>query len=225
MHDCPNRSFRHMQPAVFQNFINMMKRIFFSCLLALLVSVNLQANEDTRAQSILSKAATAYQKSGGISIRFGGSQQGTLALKGTCFYLECGGVKSWFDGTTQWSYVEQNEEVTVSTPSPDELQSINPYALINSYNRLFHCRYGGKHTIRGKEGNEIILTPRQKGDIESVVLFLSENYQPLYITVKLASGQIQEFRILDYQTGMSYTNDTFRFDAKKYPQAEVIDMR
>lgn len=174
MHDCPNRSFRHMQPAVFPNFINMMKRIFFSCLLALLVSVNLQANEDTRAQSILSKAATAYQKSGGISIRFGGSQQGTLALKGTCFYLECGGVKSWFDGTTQWSYVEQNEEVTVSTPSPDELQSINPYALINSYNRLFHCRYGGKHTIRGKEGNEIILTPRQKGDIESVVLFLSE---------------------------------------------------
>lgn len=202
-----------------------MKRIYTYFLFTLLALTALYAGEDARAKSILDKTASAYKQAGGVSIYFGGTQQGTLALKGNCFYLECGGVKSWFDGTTQWSYVEQNEEVTISTPSPEELQSINPYALINSYAELFHYRYAGKHTIKGKTGNEIILTPRQKGDIQSVSLVLSDAYHPLYITIKLENGQTQEFRILDYQTHQPYTDATFRFDPKKYPQAEVIDMR
>lgn len=202
-----------------------MKRIYTTCLIILTLFVSGHASEDKRAQNILDRTAEAYRQAGGIYIHFGGTQQGILALKGECFYLECGGVKSWFDGKTQWSYVEQNEEVTISTPSPEELQSINPYALINSYKTLFQYRYGTQHSIKGRTGNEIILTPRKKSDIQSVVIFISAEYHPLYITVKLANGETQEFRILSYQTHQPYTDAYFRFDPKKYPNAEVIDMR
>lgn len=201
------------------------KRCFIICLMTLLASFHLYADENNRAKTILDRTAEAYRQAGGIYIRFGGTQQGILALKGECFYLECGGVKSWFDGKTQWSYVEQNEEVTISTPSPEELQSINPYALINSYETLFQYRYGTQHSIKGKTGNEIILTPRNKGSIQSVAVFISADYHPLYITVRLANGETQEFRILSYQTKQPYTDAYFRFDPKKYPNAEVIDMR
>lgn len=195
------------------------------CLMALLVSLHLYADENNRAKIILDRTAEAYRQAGGVCIRFGGTQQGVLALKGECFYLECGGVKSWFDGKTQWSYVEQNEEVTISTPSAEELQSINPYALINSYKTLFECRYGTRHAMKGQTGNEIILIPREKGDIQSIVVFISAEYHPLCITIKLANGETQEFRILSYQTNQPYTNAYFRFDSRKYPNAEVIDMR
>ena len=176
-----------------------MKHIYITCLFLLSAFALANASQDNRAKTILDHTADAYRKAGGIHILFGGTQQGILLLKGECFYLECGGVKSWFDGKTQWSYVEQNEEVTISNPSPEELQSINPYALINSYASLFDYRYGTRHTIKGKQGDEIILTPRQKGT--------------------------QEFRILSYKTRQAYTDDTFRFNPKHYPDAEVIDMR
>ena len=38
-------------------------------------------------------------------------------------------------------------------------------------------------------------------------------------------GKNQEFRILSYKTRQAYTDDTFRFNPKHYPDAEVIDMR
>ena len=97
--------------------------------------------------------------------------------------------------------------------------------LINSYASLFDYRYGTRHTINGKQGDEIILTPRQKGDIRSIVLFISGKFQPLYITINLSNGQTQEFRILSYKAGQPYTEATFRFNPKLYPDAEVIDMR
>lgn len=49
---------------------------------------------EAKAQAILDKTAAAYQKAGGIAITFGGTQQGTLLLKESCFYLDCAGIKA-----------------------------------------------------------------------------------------------------------------------------------
>lgn len=202
-----------------------MKRFYFS-LLILITSVSaVFAQKNAKAQAILDKTAAAYQKAEGIAITFGGTQKGTLLLKGSCFYLDCAGVKSWFDGKTQWSYALQNEEVTVSNPTAEELQSVNPYALITSYKTLFNYRYRGFQTRNGKKGQEVVLTPRQKGEIQSITFTVSADYEPIYIGVKLSNGKTQEFNITSYQTHRNLSSSIFRFDAKKYPNAEIIDMR
>ena len=202
-----------------------MKRIyFFFLMLATSMSV-VFAQKDAKAQAILDKTAAAYQKAEGIAITFGGTQKGTLLLKGSCFYLDCAGVKSWFDGKTQWSYVQQNEEVTISNPTAEEIQSVNPYALITSYKTLFNYRYKGAQTRNGRKGQEIVLTPRQKGDIQSITFTVSADYEPIYIGVKLSNGKTQEFNITSYQTHRNLSSSIFHFDAKKYPNAEIIDMR
>ena len=84
----------------------------------------LHAQQAEKAKSILDQAAANYKKSQGISIQFEGTQPGTLLLQGDCFYLNCGGVESWFDGKTQWSYMQQNNEVTISSPTPEELETL-----------------------------------------------------------------------------------------------------
>ena len=202
-----------------------MKRFYFS-LLILITSVSaVFAQKDAKAQTILDKTAAAYQKAEGIAITFGGTQKGTLLLKGSCFYLDCAGVKSWFDGKTQWSYVQQNEEVTISNPTAEEIRSVNPYALITSYKTLFNYRYKGAQTRNGRKGQEIVLTPLQKGDIQSITFTVSADYEPIYIGVKLSNGKTQEFNITSYQTHRNLSSSIFRFDAKKYPNAEIIDMR
>lgn len=148
------------------------------------------AQKDAKAQAILDKTAAAYQKAEGIAITFGGTQKGTLLLKGSCFYLDCAGVKSWFDGKTQWSYAQQNEEVTVSNPTAEELQSVNPYALITSYKTLFNYRYRGFQTRNGKKGQEVVLTPRQKEKYNQSPL----QFQPIMNQYTLVSSCPMERR-------------------------------
>lgn len=202
-----------------------MKRIYFLFLvLATSISV-VFAQKDAKAQAILDKTAAAYQKANGIKLTFDGTQKGILLLKGSCFYLDCAGVKSWFNGKTQWSYVQQNEEVTISNPTAEEIQSVNPYALITSYKTLFNYRYKGTQTRNGKKGQEIVLTPRQKGEIQSITFTVSANYEPIYIGIQLTNGQTQKLNITSYQTNLNLNSTNFSFNAKKYPNAEIIDMR
>lgn len=191
----------------------------------LFFSVSLFAQKDRQAREILDKTAAVLQQAGGIRATFEGTGNGTLLLKGNQFYLNSGGVQSWFDGKTQWSYLESSEEVNVSTPTPEELQSIHPYALLSLYKNGYHYTYAGVKSRNGKQGFEVILTPEQKQDIASVTLFVSKAYQPLYIKIEQSNQSVNEIIITSYQTHQPLDPATFTFDKRKFPNAEVIDLR
>lgn len=201
-----------------------MKRLYIG-LLAYCVSNGLYAQKDSQAQKILDQTALALQQAGGVRATFVGTSSGTLLLKGERFYLNSGGVESWFDGETQWSYLESSEEVNVSTPNPDELQSINPYALLSIYKHGYNYKYVGEKERNGKQGYEVVLTPDKKQDIASITLFVSHSYQPLYIKVEQSDHSINEIQVTSYHTKQTFDEATFRFDKKKYPHAEIIDLR
>ena len=121
-----------------------MKRTYLLVLI-LFLSVSLSAQKDKQAREILDKTANALQQAGGIRATFGGTGNGTLLLKGNQFYLNSGGIQSWFDGKTQWSYLESSEEVNVSNPTPEELQTINPYALLSIYKNGYNYSFCLNH--------------------------------------------------------------------------------
>ena len=186
----------------------------------------LQAQSDAKAREILDKTAAAFRQAQAVSITFGGTQEGTLLLKGNKFHLNTGDVETWFDGKTQWSYLRQNEEVNVSPPTPEELQSINPYVLLDHYSQHYNSRYSGVRTHSGKQGQEVILTPRaSQQDIRSICFVVNNRYEPLYIRIDLKNGQQQEILIRTYRALQTASDKEFTFDSKKYPDAEIIDMR
>lgn len=201
-----------------------MKRTYLLVLI-LFLSVSLSAQKDKQAREILDKTTNALQQAGGIRATFGGTGNGTLLLKGNQFYLNSGGIQSWFDGKTQWSYLESSEEVNVSNPTPEELQTINPYALLSIYKNGYNYKYAGTKSCNGKQGFEVILTPENKQDITSITLFVSQTYQPLYIKVEQNNKSANEIIVTSYQTNQPLDNATFKFDKKKFPNAEVIDLR
>jgi outer membrane lipoprotein-sorting protein len=201
-----------------------MKRTYLLVLI-LFLSVSLSAQKDKQAREILDKTVNALQQAGGIRATFRGTGNGTLLLKGNRFYLNSGGIQSWFDGKTQWSYLESSEEVNVSNPTPEELQTINPYALLSIYKNGYNYKYAGTKSRNGKQGFEVILTPENKQDITSITLFVSQTYQPLYIKVEQSNKSANEIIVTSYQTNQPLDNATFKFDKKKFPNAEVIDLR
>lgn len=201
--------------------MNRIYTLFFLLMLAL----SLSAQQDTKAKNILDKTVEKYNQSKGISVIFGGSQSGKLLLKGEKFQLTTQDVTTWFDGQTQWSYLKQNEEVNISTPTPEELRAINPYAWLSLYKQGFNYRYSGVKTREGKQGHEIVLTPQTKQDIQSITLLIGSDYEPIYIGILPTEGQMQEFIVHNYRTQLNLNDNAFRFDKSKYPNAEIIDMR
>ncbi|WP_294589404.1 LolA-like putative outer membrane lipoprotein chaperone [uncultured Phocaeicola sp.] len=202
-----------------------MKRFYLLGILFLLATVSAWPQQAAKAKKLLDQTTQVYQNAGGISIHFTGSQDGKILLDGNRFYLECGGIKSWFDGRTQWSYVSQNDEVTVSNPTDEELQAINPYTWISMYQQGFNYQYGGQKSLKGKSGEEVILTPKKKQDIKQITLLIGKNNVPQYICIESRQGEKQEIVVQSYRDKQHYNDQTFRFNARQYPHAEVIDMR
>lgn len=195
----------------------------------------------SRAQnpvSILDKAATAYENANGISASFtlntrsevqkmSESFEGTIQMKGDKFALITPDMSTWFDGKTQWTYVERNEEVNVSTPSGEELQFTNPAMLLRVYKKGFTPAYIGESTAaNGKAAYDIKLTPKKKGDILSVELQIEKSSAlPVKIRVEAKNGISNTIHISDLKTGVNQSDDFFVFKESEYPDAEVIDLR
>lgn len=195
-------------------------------LLILMIILPLQAfaQKDARAREVLEGMTAAYTKAEGTEIRFGGTMEGMLALKGEMFVLDCAGIKSWFDGKTLWSYVEDSGEVNVSTPSPEEVQAINPYTMLGMYRNGFDYRYAGTKNRNGRSCKEVVLTPETEQDIKSITVGVNASMEPAYIDIENRNGEKQSIEIKKY-TVRKLEDGFFRFNPKDYPGVEVIDLR
>lgn len=201
-----------------------MKRQLILFLLLLATAGTAFGQTDRQAKALLDKTAAHYRKAASVSIRFEGSTQGTLLLQDECFVIDCGDIISWYDGHHQWSYVKSNQEVTLTTPSAEELNAVHPYAWVNRYDDLFNGTYTGTKTVGGKTVQEVVLTPKGSSDLASITLQVTADGQPASIALALADGSRQTFRIRSYQTGQRQDISAFRFDPTRYPGVELIDL-
>lgn len=176
------------------------------------------------AKQVLDKTAAAIQNKAGITCDFtlkGGqmNDNGSISIKDRKFQVTTPDVIIWFDGKTQWTYMKKNDEVNVATPSESEIQAINPYNFIYMYKK------GYKYTMTKKGGSyEIHLTSTaQKGLREMYVTVNQKTYIPSQIRIRHKKGwntiDIRNFKKATLSDGQ------FRFNAKDFPSAEVIDLR
>lgn len=187
-------------------------------------------------KEILDNTASAFKKAGGIETSFNikvfsngtlsGESTGIIKLKGEKFLLETPDAITWFDGETQWTYLTNSEEVNITNPTEEELQEINPYALLSIYQQGYNATTGKTKTFKGKSISEVILTAiDRKQNLQTITLYINNNYQPVYIEAKLGDGSRNEITVTGYKTGEKYKDSLFAFDEKKYPDAEIIDLR
>lgn len=210
------------------------KRIFLLAISIWLSAQAVLAQKDRQARQILDQTVSTLQHGGGIYATFIGSSEGTLQLKGDRFYLNSNGIQSWFDGKTQWSYVENSEEVNITNPSPEELQTIHPMALLSLYRHGYNYQYNGTQAYDGQKAHAITLTPEAapksgqsagQPNIRQITVLISPQHLPLYIKVEPKHGPAQEYMVTSCQLHQSLNDATFTFDPQKYPNAEVIDLR
>ena len=202
-----------------------MKKILIVLLSVLFVGTNLMVAQPGNAGKILDNTARVLNNKGvkaSFSITGSLSTNGSIQLKGNKFILATGKTNTWFDGRTQWSYVKSNQEVNVSTPTTKQIQNLNPYTYINCYRTEFNSKYNG---ISGGNYSVMLLPKNSRMGIRNVTLFISKNYQPRKIVITQSNGSRQTVIIKSFQSGLNYNDAMFKFNQKKYPKAEIIDLR
>ena len=215
-----------------------MRKYIFSILIALLTLPVIAQQQQSQAKVVLDKTAEVFRKAGGIKAdftvksfskgNFSGEGSGTIQLKGDKFLLKTPESITWFDGKTQWSYLTGSDEVNISTPTPEELQTLNPYMMLSIYQKGFSYKLGAIDHFRGTPVYQIILTSTdRKQDLACIIVYITKDtYQPLFILLQQRGNKNRsEITITNYKTGLDYTDSTFVFDKKQYPQAEIIDLR
>jgi len=177
------------------------------------------------AQQVLDKTAAIVSAKDGARAHFSikgdyMTADGTIAIKGKKFCATTEQATIWFDGKTQWTYMKKNDEVNVANPSESQVQALNPYNFIYMY------KNGYSYTMEKQGGNFIVrLTAKdKKKSIQEMVLTIGQkSYTPSQVRMKRQKG----WTTIDI-TGFKQAklaDSMFRFNAKDFPTAEVIDLR
>lgn len=192
-------------------------------LAAMLIGIEAEA---ITARQILDKTAAVLSNNGGVSAHFSvasdkyGSTSGTIAVKGRKFHATTSAATVWFDGKTQWTYVKSSNEVNVNTPSEAELQAINPYNFINVY----RSGYSISAKSVGSSYQVHLTAVNKKRQLQEMYITVGKSdYVPTQIRMKQGS-KWTTIKVSNFKR-TTISDATFRFNAKDFPSAEVIDLR
>lgn len=179
--------------------------------------------------SILDKAASTFRKAGGVKIGYtyqvsGENGTGHIQLKGQKFVNHLDGQTIWFDGKNMWTYVPDNEEVNVTTPSPKELAKMNPYAFLSLYKKGYKASMSGKST-KQYYAIELTATDSNRSPKKMLVHVNRTDYRLTYARLSLSSGESLTVKVTSYAANQKWDDSHFSFPKKSYPNVEVIDLR
>lgn len=203
-----------------------MKRIIL--FFATLSAVILAAGAAESADQLLSRAADKLRTSKSVSASFSvkasaGNASGTITLAGDKFRIASQDLSVWYNGKTQWTYVASAGEVNITEPTADELQQINPFAIVNAMRR------GYKATVTSRTSANTVLTltaTARRPEIKKAVLTLSNStLYPSKIILTMADGSVTTITVSNVKAGAAQAASAFVFNPAKYPGVEVVDLR
>lgn len=214
-------------------------RRFFVSFFVVCCALALSAKpQQERAEVILAKTAAIFKKNSGVKLDFvmrsfqnnqvDGRTVGTIHLKGEKFMLKAEGLEVWFNGRTQWSYNDQSQEVSVTTPTAEELQTINPYSFLNLYQQGYACRLGTLSAFNGRAVTEIILTSKDKRrELASITLYITKSgYQPVFVLLQQRGNKVKtEITVINSLLNQNFSDALFTYQKRTHPHAEIIDLR
>ena len=192
---------------------------------------------DPKAMALLDKSTSSFNQSNKSSkIDFSciventqsGKKQnlkGYLLLKGEKFKLSVAGVDTYFDGKTEYVYMPESAEVTVSEPGKEEVKKINPILIITSYKSGYKMLYIGETTDNGNAVEIAELYPEdRKSPYARISISVDKSSMKRHAIKLQGKNGVNTTISVDKYTDMSIDDRQFAFDLTR-KDIEIIDLR
>lgn len=213
-------------------------RKLMTALIALLSVLMLQAQPaQKKAEDILDKTAKKTSSYTSFKIDFKYTltntqeklnevQEGTIIVKGDKYKLEIAGQEIFSDGKTVWSYNPTTNEVMITSPSPEDEESINLTKLLNNYKSSFKSKYIKEEKKGDKTLHVIDMTPIKGKSYYKVRIKIDKAKQQVYsVTFYDRSNNVFTYSVKKFTPNVSAPDSMFTFDKKKHPGVVEVDMR
>ena len=211
-----------------------MKSFIYSITL-LLISINpILAQNSTDIQGIIDKSLSTLNNTT-IKTNFelsvneknklnSQSNNGVFTMKGQKFFLDMTNTKIWFDGKTQWSYLLQTEEVSITEPTEEELSLINPLAILKRYSAKSKLSFSKN---KSNDNYIIDMAPKsEKDDFNKIEVQIDKkNNQLKSIKMIAKNGITTLLNLSNYQKDINVSADYFKFDKTQCKGAYINDLR
>lgn len=189
-----------------------------------------------QSMAILNKVSETYKNSSGTELKLkigiidnksgeSNSASGIIKTAGNKFCLSTNFADMFYDGKTLNVYDKQTNELTISTPSKEEVSSVDPTAIIT----LFKQGYKISEPEFDKTAKlaTITLYPEDRSAAESMIKITinTATSTPTQIRTYGKNGVDNFVEIQKIETNKNFKDDVFYFNADKYSKLQIIDLR
>lgn len=214
-----------------------MNRYLILPIILLFSSFLVVAQDDAKARAILDKVSGKYKESVSkidftLTLEDTKTEKkevikGDVVMKGKKFRLMVPKVNTYYDGKSQYVYMLKNNEVSISTPTLQELQGINPALILTSYTKQSTVQF----SLDNKPElpyNIIDVFPdfkAKKGYYKAIVRVDKKTFNLISMKVLSQSGVHTLFQVIKFEPKLKYDDSFFVFDFKSNPKVIINDLR
>ena len=212
--------------------------LFLLCTINVFSQNNKLGTSDPDAKVILDKVSATFKTYKTVTANFTltitnaankveGSKSGIIYMKGSKYRVNISGQEIYSDGANIWTYDKSANEVQL-TKFDAASNTITPQKMFTDfYDKDFLYKLNDEKKEGGKLIQEIELTPIDKTKPFFKVLVYVDKATSNIVSSKVfeKNGNHYIYKITNMKTNTTLPDSLFTFDSKKYPKAEIIDLR
>lgn len=182
-----------------------------------------------QATTLLSEVSAKVRSYDNIQIKFkynltnqkeGVNQQtfGDLTLLDDNYVLNMLDITRMFDGTSIYTIVPEDEEVTISLYNPEDEKDITPSQMLTFYEKGYDSKMGIIENIKGRKIQFVKLTPiDSNAEIKKIHLGIDTKTKHIYKLIQIDSkGTKYTLTVQSFKTNLPLSKSLFTFDQQKY---------
>ena len=194
-----------------------------------LISLSVTAFAQNKAKSLLNEVSEKVKNYDNISLDFKYTLEnqsenikqetkGDVVMQGDKYRLNILGVTRLFDGNKLYSISNEDEEVTISSDSEDEIDAITPSKMLSFYEDGYTYKLDITQNINGRKIQYVKLTPiDSNSEIKSILLGIDAQTKNIYNLIQIGKNDTKTtLTVNSFKTNTPLSKTLFTFDANKY---------
>lgn len=200
-----------------------------SLVLFFLLSLNINA-QDKKAKDLLDQVTAKIKSYDNIVIDFkytltnlkeniNKESKGNVILDGNKYYLNFMGVTKIFDGKKSYTFVPEDEEITISSVNDKDDNAITPSKMLTFFNSGYKYYWDILQDVKGRKIQYIKLVPNNSKDQrKEILLGIDSKTKTIYNVIEIGrNGTKTTLTVNSFKTNQPISKNQFTFVASKYP--------
>lgn len=212
-----------------------MKSIQTLFILSLVLLTQAIAQKDPTAKKVLDAMSVKYQEIPAFRATFSYTMEddgdeidegfkGTILVRGEKYKLIMDEQEVTFDGTSIYTFLKEENEMTISSYDPEE-EEISLSNIFDIYKSGYKYVYTESKSNGSIDVVDLVPEDREKDYFKIRMEITSAGNELKSFKVFDKSGSRYLYQVLTFTADSSIEDAVFDYDKSKYPNIEIIDFR